>query len=398
MVRRKNFVFFSSAFLITIALIALSRLSAFRLFGVPVMEPTFADLRLITSASECLQASTWSMTSESCDPWGRPFNYPSLWVQIFSIFNVTERDTNSLGIAEIIVLGMTLSYWLRRVVFSDSKFQIRPQLLFLALFVFSPPVLLLAERGNVDILIFAGLTLAAEVLRRKWYLFAVSIVVILGTLKIYPFAGILIPFLALSNWLKRIWIFFVSLLGGLIIFGELSLISDRSVTSWNSISYGMNLIPLILFQKFQIPDSRNLAAISGILLFVAVSIILWRLFGLNIRLIAETIRDSDSFNSDFQLFGSVFVLSYLVGTSYDYRLVICLPIFMILFSLALSLKEKVFFLGLSVSIMYGGHLLYRLDSIGVLLNTVSDGLILLSTSTLFLILVQLNLSRIVRHK
>ena len=250
----------------------------------------------------------------------------------------------------------------------------------------------------MDILIFAGLTLAAEVVRRKWYLFAGSIVVLLGTLKIYPFAGILIPFLALSNWLKRIWILFVSLLGGLIIFGELSLISDRSVTAWNSISYGMNLIPLILFQKFDIPDSRNLSVISGFLLFVAASMILWRLFGQNISIIAETIRNSDSFNSDFQLFGSVFVLSYLVGTSYDYRLVICLPIFLILFSLALSLKDKVFLLGLSVSIMYGGHLLYHLDSIGVLLNTVSDSLILLSTSTLFLILVQLNLSRIVRHK
>ena len=232
-------------------------------------------------------------------------------------------------------------------------------------------------------------------MRQKSYLIAGCVITLLGTLKIYPFVGIFIPFFALTNWSKRLWILFASLFGVLIISDELSLISDRSVTTWNSISYGMNVIPLIIFQKFNIRDSREMSAILGFFLFVVLSIVLWKLFKRKIYEIAETISHSESYCLDFQLFGFVFVFSYLVGTSYDYRLVISFPLFMILFSLSLSIRAKVLLASLMIGIMYGGHVLNRLDSLGILLNTVSDGLILISVSLLLVILVRMNVSRIV---
>jgi hypothetical protein len=396
--RVKNIYSFSSAFLFTAALIALSTFSAFRYFAVPVMDPTFADLRLITSASECLQNSTWSMNSDSCDPWNRPFNYPSLWVLIFSIFSFTEANTYVLGTLEIILLGLTLWYWLRRVIIFDPESRIWSYILLFFVFAFSPPVLLLAERGNVDILMFAGLTLAAEVMRCKYYLIAGFIVALLGTLKIYPFVGIFIPFLALSHWPKRLWILFVSLLGGLIIVDELSLISDRSMTAWNSISYGMNLIPLITFQKFQTTGSRELAAFFGVFLFVGVSVFLWKLLYRNIKEVSEKIRLSDEFNTDFQLFALVFIFSYLVGTSYDYRLVISFPLFLILRYMVISKKGGILLVGVLIGVMYGGQLLSGFGPIGILLVSLSDTLILVSTSLLFLILGHLNFHKIAGKK
>ena len=150
--KMKSFFSFSAGLIVIVLFISLSQLSSFQFFAVPVMDPTFADLRLITSASECSQNSTWSMNADSCDPWGRPFNYPSLCVEIFSFFNITESHTNFLGLFEITLLGITLSYWLRRAILSDSNFQIWSYVLPFFIFALSPPVMLLAERGNVDIL------------------------------------------------------------------------------------------------------------------------------------------------------------------------------------------------------------------------------------------------------
>lgn len=390
----KRVIVFLSFLIPFLSYLLLSEFSAFQYLGVPVMTPSFADLRLITSASDCLQNSTWSMNSVSCDPWGRPFNYPSLWVHIFSFMHIDQSQTQLLGIIEIFLLVASFAYWFWRV----STFFTIPlivNLLFVYLvFVFSPPILLLVERGNVDILIFSGITIAAEFLRRKASMFSGFLLVVLGTLKIYPFAGILIPVLAVSSKLKRSLIILSSAMGVLLISGEIRLISDRSITSWNSISYGLNIIPLILAQKLHIILSRESTALIGIVSMICVAFIVWKLFRHGIQTIAKKVATSGDFNFSFQVFALINLLSYLVGTSYDYRLVISMPLFMILFSLYSCSSEKSFLVITLVSILYGGHLLSRLGTLGVLLNTLSDAIILVAVTFLSLILIQLNQSRI----
>lgn len=392
--RTKRFMVSLSFLIPFLASLLLSEFSAFRYLGVPVMNPTFADLRLITSASDCLQNSAWSMNSVSCDPWERPFNYPSLWVHIFSFMHIGESQTQSLGIIEIFLLVASFAYWFWRV---STFFSIRRivNLLFVYLiFVFSPPILLLAERGNVDILIFSGITIATEILRRKAFMFSGFLLVVLGTLKIYPFAGILIPFLAVSSRLKRSLFILLAATGVLLISGEIRLISDRSVTSWNSISYGLNIIPLILCQKLHIDLSREAATFIGIVSMLCVGLALWKLFRNGIQTIANKIASTDDFNFSFQMFSLIVLLSYLVGTSYDYRLVISMPLFMILFSLQSGRGGKSLVLITLISILYGGHLLSRLGTLGLLLNTLSDAIILAAVTFISLILVQLNQSRV----
>ena len=392
--RTKGVVVFLTFLVPLLTYILLSEFSAFHYLGVPVMNQSFADLRLITSASDCLQNSSWSMNSISCDSWGRPFNYPSLWVHIFSLLHIVELQTHFLGIIEIVLLSASFTYWFWRVSNLVSDRQFWELLLVFLAFVFSPPISLLVERGNVDILIFSGITLTASLLRKKALMLSGFLLAILGTLKIYPFAGILIPFLACSSKLKRALIICFAATGAILISGEIGLIAVRSVTSWNSISYGMSIIPLILSQKFQISVSRESAGLLGFLSVIIAGLIIRKFFRNEIQKTARKIESSGDFNFSFQLFALIFLLSYFVGTSYDYRLVLSMPLFMILFALHQGNIEKSLIVLFLISILYGGHLLSRFGSLGILLNTISDAIILLAMTFLSIILFHLNSLRI----
>jgi hypothetical protein len=372
--------------------------SNFHLLGVPAMNPSFADLRLITTASECLQNSLWTMISPSCDPWGRPFNYPTIWVQIFSFFGVTEANTQFIGVLEILILSSVFCYWIWKF---KSFYEVGEGFIYSALiacFLLSPPILLLMERGNIDSLIFAGLTLAAIILRRHLILISGFIIAFLGSLKIYPFLGIYAVLKSTKSRSNQILILTASTFGGLLIIKEIEFISNRSITTWNSSSYGMSILPLMLLQRLGFEEPRIVSALIGLVFLLAVSVVLNFFVGKQIykkaKLLHENYQDVGSFN----MFVSVFVFSYLMGTSYDYRLVITFPIFMALYYVSENSSEKFIVFFLMLSIMYGGDLPFKLSTMGLVFNTISDAIIMVFTSLILLLLFDLNRRKSVRFK
>ena len=362
----------------------------FSLLRVPVMEPSFADLRLVTTASECFQTSAWSILSESCDPWGRPFNYPSLWVKIFAALGVTEVHTWLIGICQIFILCLTFFYWIWRFrLFSAG----RANGLYRALvssFLLSPPIFLLMERGNTDILMFAGLTVASELLRRQSILTAGALIALLGSLKIYPFAATLAILASTANRRKQIPVLAVSVLGGLITLGEAFVIADRSSSTFNPISYGMSIMPLALFSAADLRESRIAGFLLGLILLIALTAVIKILFTKRIEKAVNFLCENSELKEPFNLFGMVFAFTFLVGTSYDMRLVVLFPLSIVFYLLCETQIERTFMLVLMFLIMYGGHLAYDLIYFGKLLNFVSDASLLLLSSAILLILAQVN--------
>ena len=367
----------------------------FNLLGVPTMQPSFADLRLITSASECFQTKGWTMNSASCDPWGRPFNYPSLWVKIFAALGITQINTMFIGTVEIVILSLSFFYWICRFRFS-AMFREGSALpwLFIFCFLLSPPILLLMERGNIDSLLFASMTLAAELLRRQSIVAAGVLVAFLGSLKLYPFGGLVSILLATQSKRKRILIFIVSFISGLLILGELSFISNRSLTSWNSLSYGIFILPFIFFQKFGMPDSKIAAIALGLLFLIFVTIFCKIAFSKYINQVTFLIRKHSELEKLFIMFGVTFVTTYLMGTSYDYRLVITFPLFLTFYLSSQSRSEKRLVFISALFVMYAGHLTFKLTQVGMLLNCLGDVFITLFTSLVTLVLLQLARKRI----
>ena len=371
--------------------------TSFHLLGVPIFDPSFADLRLITTASDCFLTSEWSMISPSCDPWGREFNYPSLWVKLFAALNISEANTVFVGVVEILLLSSVFAYWIWRIPAFHKGKSAWIYYFFVLSFVISPPILLLMERGNVDTLIFVGLTFAAELLRRGFFLRVSFLILLLGALKLYPFAGGLAPFLATTSRRKRALITVMAFAGVLITFGEWRLIAERSITTWTSVSYGSSILPLRLFQLFAPPDSQifsaTVFATIGIALFFGFSAAISPLFTRQIKDIAFKIRLSNKFEDSFVLFSAIFLFSYLVGTSYDYRLVMTFPLFLIFFATCNSPRSQVGLVSMMFSILYGGELVSRFGYIGITLNLLSDAIIMLFSSLVLLLLLQLKFNK-----
>ncbi len=375
--------------------LAISLNTKFNLLGVPTMQPSFADLRLITSASECFQTEGWTMNSASCDPWGRPFNYPSLWVKIFAVLGVTQVNTNFIGSIEIVILSLSFFYWICRFRYSAmTKEGSSFPWLFILCFLLSPPILLLMERGNIDSLLFASMTLAAELLRRQSVVSAGVLVAFLGSLKLYPFGGILSILVVTQSKQKRILILIVSLISGLLLIGELRFISDRSLTSWNSLSYGIFLLPFIFFQKFGIPDSRFAAISLGLFILIFVTVFCKIVFSKYLDQVTALIRKNSEFEKYFIMFGVTFVTTYLMGTSYDYRLVITFPLFMTFYFSCQLRSEKLLVFFSALFVMYGGHLTFKITQGGMLLNCLGDAFLTLFCSLVSLVVIQLMRKRV----
>jgi hypothetical protein len=350
----------------------------FALFRVPVMTQSFADLRLITSASECSQLHEWNLNSISCDPWGRAFNYPSVWVQIFAFFHITQAQTDLLGCIEIILLCFAIFYWInlghRNIPKNLSLLKFTT---LIVLLLFSPPLLLLMERGNIDMLIFAGLTYSYHLLRKQRHYFGAPFLAFLGLLKIYPFIALL--WVSKTNTAKalKFLYYLLALLSFSFIFRELSLIVSRSELPWTYVSYGVSQIILGVSQKLHHPEGRILsAALSIFIFFIAVLLERKTLKSLLTKIHQDLSRNTETFNP-FSLFSLVFLGSYLLGTSFDYRLILLFPVVIGFIPMLTKFSYFLIAIFLIIAIFYGGHLA------PLLVNIASDFVLFIFSVSLF---------------
>ena len=115
----------------------------------------FADLANQTATADCLRNGTDITT---CDPYGRAFQpYAVLPAQVLVALGLGVAQTGILGNA-LAAVYVTTIWFLARTIASSWSRPIPGLIAFLTLFTFAaltPPVLLLVERGQLDILILA---------------------------------------------------------------------------------------------------------------------------------------------------------------------------------------------------------------------------------------------------
>lgn len=182
----------SSAWLVVIGilvgyftlLMALGGHDAWDALGVPPVSPGFFDLRSVTSGWECARQNVGAWPDNPCDPWGRPENYPRIWIAA-SAFGLGQDDTYVIG--ALIVVG----FFVASVLALPRDAPIGDALVF-GLALCSPAVMLGVERGNVDLALFGLVTLAGLVMRRVPYGAPVASALILAAavLKLFPIAAV----------------------------------------------------------------------------------------------------------------------------------------------------------------------------------------------------------------
>jgi hypothetical protein len=302
-------------------------------------EISYADLRLITHNVDCLIRDTnFNSKSISCDPWNRQINYPWIWVEIFKVFNLGSEKTNRVGIFLNVVFIVTNFILLIRFNVMDIKYIFYITILFL-----TPPVFMLMERGNIDIIIYlivAGVSLlAANVTSMK--IKSISILIaIAGYLKLFPFALISIYFSlfkAMKKLSEKIFFLLIISFSVILIFPELKNLYNFS-PDYPSMQYGVR--NLVLQVSYCIPknilvgyceNNKPMEFLIGFIIFIFVAIIFWviqKYFGKNLEseVLIRMINEEISAKFTFLIFGICFTSSFLMGSSWYYRLVFLIPI------------------------------------------------------------------------
>ena len=182
----------SSAWLVVIGivagyftlLIALGGHSGWSELGVPPVSPGFFDLRSVTSGWECARQHVGDWPDNPCDPWGRPENYPRIWIAA-SVLGLGQDDTYVIG--TLIVIG----FFAAAVVVLPRDARIGDALVY-ALALCSPAVMLGVERGNVDLALFTLVTVAGLVMRRmaRGAVVASALILLAAILKLFPIAAV----------------------------------------------------------------------------------------------------------------------------------------------------------------------------------------------------------------
>ncbi len=242
--------------------------------------------------------------------------YGSTLVRILSILSLSPTNTQALGYVFMFLLAATISIPLR----SANSFMERPILFTI---VFSPPVLLLAERGNFDILM-AFLVISASVLYASNFQILSLLPLALATLLKFYTLPLFLLFLILNRDKKRkIVTILVGTLVSIRVLLDLKLIKSTFPSEFSG-QFGAS-IWLRYFKQLNGPEPSMLVInISGLLILFSVIVLtfvaLKRFDMLNPALNTGQRNERVLF---YSLFGTHFSC-YLFGMSIDYRLIFLL--------------------------------------------------------------------------
>jgi hypothetical protein len=239
--------------------------------------------------------------------------YGSTLVRILSFFSLSPTNTQVLGYVFMLLLATAISFSLYSV---NSN----PARLFLFSIVFSPPILLLAERGNFDI-VMAFLVITASILYSKNYQILALLPLALATLLKFYTLPLFLLFLILNQKKKqRIVTILVGAIVSTRVFLDLKLIKSSFPSEFSG-QFGASIWSRY-FKQLNVQDLGVLVNnVSGLAILIVVIVltlvVLKRLKMLSPEPTAVHRNERVLFYSLF----STHVSCYLFGMSIDYRLI-----------------------------------------------------------------------------
>jgi hypothetical protein len=292
---------------------------AWELLHVRALTPSFADTITFTYQIDCAKMGHDPYHFPACDPWNRPYNYPRPWLWLGAL-GVSPASTNYIGVAFAVA-----TYFAMAILFSTRT--ILGGLFALATAI-SPPILFGVERGNNDQIVFAILVIAFFSTSHRTAGVRTglrsALIVFLAILKLYPVAAIAFVCRSFRGSLTAIGVAIVSAILVWLTTGANLADIAANTPSTEGISFGYLVLPLKLEHSFLGPKSTA-AFVSIIARLAAFTIlaaaILWGAFHPeHVQRVLPAVRDD--WLDDVAIAGaSIFVLVFLIGTSFDYRLI-----------------------------------------------------------------------------
>jgi len=286
--------------------------ATWRLWKVPAAPLTFLDFRLIPGSAESFRDGYEPAIENPHDPVDRIFNYPAFW-RLFFYTGITQDDT--VWISVLMIALFFIGVWV-----FPGRLEIMDAMIVL-LVAFSPAVMLLCERGNVDLIVFFLCALILLVL--DFHALAATALIMFATVvKVFPFFGVLV-LLRDAKW-KFIWLA-LGCLGVLV--GYVAATYKSMSAAWNltmrgkEISYGTNVLFLRYSQFFsealQVSPTGTLMKYGPIIL-AGLLVVVVGLIGVRNRLTLAS--DSARNLAAFRMGAGIYMGTFLLGNNWDYRL------------------------------------------------------------------------------
>ncbi|WP_061431647.1 hypothetical protein [Microcystis aeruginosa] len=154
-----------------------------RKLGVPAAENAFIDLGAVLGAFDCDRLTgEVSLINNSCF---KQISYPSSWSSL-TWLGLGQRDTIFLGVFFALIF-----YVITLIIIGRLNYQ---EAVVYALILCSPPVMLLVERGNVDIVIYSWLGVGLIIIKNSraliFRLCAYLLIFFWGVVKLFPIFGL----------------------------------------------------------------------------------------------------------------------------------------------------------------------------------------------------------------
>jgi hypothetical protein len=291
--------------------------------GVPSGPSIFFDARNVAAAVECSQLGYDPLVDNPCDPWGRAMFYPRVWL-LLRVTGLEQRHTVLFGAVVVTVFVLSLLLLLPRLSLVEG--------LVVAAAACSPAVMFAVERANMDLVIFSGLALSAVVWRRGTAAAeyaAVAIVLLMAVAKLYP-AVALLAFLPARRRGTR------AAAGAALLFFAAYVVATRddvatissTATQGQYYSYGARILLGRAYHGVvgdQWGGSRTLSQALVLLAVVLLALGLW--LWLRHRPRRAPAGEPLPENSDliaFRMGALVYIGTFVIGNSFDYRLVFLL--------------------------------------------------------------------------
>lgn len=276
----------------------------------------FMDLQGVLVFGDCYSTpevplTTAKLLSGFCDPWNRPLPYP-LWIaHLVRFLHLSNSQSNLIGWINAILIAISIG------VIANYC---RGKLIWFVLAAFAPPVFFLAERGNIDSIIyfFALLFIWGEARNSKvWHVWIPGLLI---ATKIYPL-GLLVTFNKLKT--LALGIIFTVLFTPLWV-GEVQSVLGNQPHSrmW---SYGdVILLTTKINQVFQ-TGSINfkitlLAAIAMLVIWLGCYFAAKLLAQEKLSEFVNELENSKATSTLFLSGSAIFVFSYLGISMGDYKL------------------------------------------------------------------------------
>ena len=198
----------------------------------------------------------------------------------------------------------------------------------------SPPVILLLERGNIDIVIFLLLFAAFHLFASGKGLFSFLLILLASLFKFYTLPILLILIFKTTNkWLCLIKVV-ATLIAGYIVLKDVTLINQgHGVPEPTQLAFGAPLFGLELNHWAHATLTWNESLFLGWVIQIGIALLVINrklLINLSYSDFMNEIGRQRSLNHLLLFFNTVYLTSWALGMNYDYRLVYLIPLIIIL--------------------------------------------------------------------